>query len=189
MLNIPAILVFLFYDGPKPPPGIFDDIDAIHSLTDSTKTRTYESMSQELLAGDFGGLRFRIGFNSFPNLPADTMTKFLSDHYDIVREASTKATLIDLLDFKMFSFAVQPMPHSIVGASKRASGSNALGLKEENGDRVWIEYDIAWASPLCDGHCVKFLEKLVKDAHEMHVAKCSGIYPTNCKAGDLEFLR
>lgn len=189
VLDIPAIAVAMFYDGPSPPPGVFDVFDDIKTISDDTKQRDFPSMTRELLNGDMKGLRFRIGINSFPCMPLANMTDFLNDHYELVKKASIEATFWDLLDFKDMSFAVQPMPRHIMQASKDANGGNALGLDPKNGDKVWIEYDFAWLSPLCDGKCDDFLRKLVKDAHDLHVTKYGGIHPTNYESGDLEFLR
>lgn len=189
VLNVPAIIIAFFYDGPTPPAGVFDDFDAIESLSDNTKTRPFESLTRELLAGNYKGLRFNIAVNTFPNMPAQNMTSFLHEHFELVREASIKAGVLDLLDFKSFSFAVQPMSHDIVQASQNTGGGNALGMVADHGDRVWIEYDLSWASPLCDSHCADFLKKLMTAAHDLHVQKYSGIYPTNYKSGDLEYLR
>jgi hypothetical protein len=188
-INVPAIIVVLFYDGAKPPPGVFDDFDAISTISDNTKTRSFESLTRELLAGNYKGLRFNIAVNSFPSMPGENMTNFLNEHFELVQEASIKAGVLDLLDFKSFSFAVQPMSHDIVQASLNTGGGNALGMAAEHGDRVWIEYDLSWASPLCDSHCVEFLKDLVVAAHDLHARKYAGIYPTNYKSGDLDYVR
>lgn len=191
VLDIPAIAVAMFYDGPAPPPGVFDMFDDIKSISDSTKAQDMPGVTRELLNGDMKGLRFRIAFNSFPAMPLDNMTDFLNDHYALIQKASIEAALWDLLDFKDLSFAVQPMPRHIMQASKdaNANGGNALGLDPRNGDKVWIEYDFAWLSPLCDGACDNFIRKIVKDAHNLHATKYGGIYPTNYENGDLESFR
>lgn len=188
-INVPGTLVFFFYDGLNPPPGVFDEFDAISSFSDDTKPRSYSDLTKEVLGGDMKGLRFQIRENTFPNMPAAKMTSFLSDHFDLLVAKATEAAVVDLLDFKLFSFAIQPMPHGIAKASLEHGGPNALGLVPEHGDRVWMEYDIAWLSPLCDAACPKFFAKLVNSQHDLHKSKYSGIYPTNYKSGDLGFLR
>lgn len=189
VIDVPVILVTFFYDGLEVPAGVFDSFDAIKSLSDDTGVRTFESLSKEIIAGDMKGLRFRIGVNSFPAMPVDNMTSFLTDHWELFKKKADDAALFDLLDFKVFAFAVQPMPRMIAQASKDRHGGNALGVNPDNGDRVWIEYDVAWANPLCDSVCVDWLKSAVQDAHDLHVKKYSGIYPTNYKSGDLETLR
>ncbi|KAG8409112.1 hypothetical protein J3459_017770 [Metarhizium acridum] len=186
--NAPGSLVFFFYDGPEPRNGVFDDFDSIVSLSDNTKARSYTDLTKQVLAGDMKGLRFQIRENTFPNMPARDMNSFLNSHFDLLVKKSTEAALGDLLDFKLFSFAVQPMPRGIARASLENGGPNALGLVPEHGDRVWMEYDIAWLNPLCDKKCPEFFEKLVQSQHDLHREKYSGIYPTNYESGDLEFL-
>lgn len=190
-INIPFALFTFFYDGPEPPANVFAAFDDIKTLSDNTQTRDFLSLSKEIQGGDMKGLRFRIGVNSFPCMPHENMTSFLNDHYELVKKQATKAAIIDLLDFKGFSFAVQPMPRLITQASKNQRGGkiNALGLIPENGDKVWIEYDLLWLNPLCDELCANWLRETVQLAHNLHVEKYSGIYPTNYESGDLEFLR
>lgn len=188
-INVPGMLVFFFYDGLEPPTGVFDDFNSVLSFSDDTKIRSYTDLTKEVLAGDMKGLRFQIRENTFPNMPASEMNSFLNDHFNLLVKKSTEAAIGDLLDFKLFSFAVQPMPHGIAKASLENGGPNALGLMPEHGDRVWMEYDIAWLSPLCDKKCPDFFAKLVQSQHDLHKEKYSGIYPTNYKSGDLEFLR
>lgn len=187
--NVPGSLVFFFYDGLEPRRGVFDEFDAIASVSDSTKRRSYTDLTKEVLAGDMKGLRFQIRENTFPNMPAGDMNSFLNSHYDLLVKKSTEAALGDVLDFKLFSFAVQPMPRGIARASLDNGGPNALGLVPEHGDRVWMEYDIAWLNPLCDDKCPGFFEKLVQSQHDLHREKYSGIHPTNYESGDLEWLR
>ncbi|KAJ6437126.1 FAD-binding, type 2 [Purpureocillium lavendulum] len=187
-INLPGALVFFFYDGTKVPAGVFHDFDAILSLSDSTKVKKYTTLTNEVLGGDMKGLRFQIRENTFPNMPEKDMTAFLSDHFDQILKKSTKGALMDLLDFRLMSFAVQPMPHGIVQASKDKGGSNALGMVPEQGDRVWVEYDVAWLSPLCDKKCPQYFGDVVNSLHDLHVEKYSGIPPTNYKEGDVNFL-
>lgn len=192
IINIPFILVTFFYDDAQVPSGVFDVFDAIPHLSDNTKPRTLESLSKEVLAGDMKGLRFRIAVNSFPAMPVANMTAFLTEHWALINKKARDAALYDLLDFHVFSFAVQPMPRLIAQASRDNSphaGGNALGLDPKHGDKVWIEYDLAWLNPICDDVCTDWLKSAVQDAHDLHVQKYGGIYPTNYESGDLETLR
>lgn len=188
-VNIPFILVTFFYDDFAPPPAAFEALDRITPLTDDTRARSFESLTREILAGNMKGLRFRIGVNSFPAMPAANMSAFLKEHYELVRDKAVEAAKFDPLDFKVFSFAVQPMPVGIAAASRAKKGGNALGLDPDHGDKVWIEYDLAWLSPVCDSVCTDWIKSAVRDAHELHARKYSGIYPTNYKSGDLETIR
>ncbi|KAM3523693.1 hypothetical protein NHJ13051_004947 [Beauveria bassiana] len=188
VLDVPVILVTFFYDDVAVPAGVFDDFIAIRALTDDTGVRTFASLTKEILAGNYKGLRFRIGVNAFPAMPVANMTDFLVDHWKLIKKRAVQAALRDPVDFKIFAFAVQPMPSFMAQASKDRNGGNALGVDPDHGDRVWIEYDLAWANPLCDIKCNEWIKTMVQDAHDLHVESYSGIYPTNYKSGDLETL-
>ena len=41
---VTIIVMFYFYDGPTPPAGVFDDFDAILTLTNSVKTQSYPEL-------------------------------------------------------------------------------------------------------------------------------------------------
>lgn len=186
---IPGIVVFFFYDGLMPPDGVFDDFEAVSSFSDDTKAKSYIDLTKELLGGDLKGLRFQIGENTFPNMPAPKMNAFLNDHFDLLSKLSHEAATQDLIDFKLVSFAIQPMSHMIAQASRNTGSDNALSLVPEHGDRVWMEYDIAWLSSLCDQKCPEIFASMLASQHELHKSKYAGVYPTNYKSGDLDFLR
>ncbi|KJZ71392.1 hypothetical protein HIM_09233 [Hirsutella minnesotensis 3608] len=187
-LNLPAALVFYFYDGREPPAGLFDEFDAIPHLTSSTAIRSFVSITNQVLGGDMKGLRFQIRENTFPNMPMPTMSSFLHDHFQKVLESTTDEALTDLVDLRLLTFAVQPIPRGIAQASLEMGGGNALGLAPEHGDRVWVEYDIAWASPLCDEKCPDFLRQTADSVLNLHKRNYAGISPTNYIEGDIDFL-
>ena len=189
-LNFPGSLVFFFYDGGDKPEGVFDEFLRIPALSDSTKSKPFTDLTKEVLAGDMKGLRFQIRENTFPNMPLENMTNFLNDHFSIMNKKATESAIQNLLDFSLLSFAVQPMPTNIQEASQKyGNGGNALGLDPKGGDKVWIEYDAAWLSPLCDKKCPQFFTDLVNSVHDLHVDKYSGIAPTHYEEGDLDFVR
>ncbi|KAI9172775.1 FAD-binding, type 2 [Paramyrothecium foliicola] len=186
-LNIPAIIVFIFYDGPAPPAGVFDELDAIPSLTDGTRQRTMGNLVQDVFAGDLEGLGFNIAFNAFPNMPIANMSDFLDEKFETAKAISSKAALEDLINFRLFTFTVQPLPKSISRAS--SISGNALGLRPEHGDRIWVEYNVAWLVPTCDTACPEFVSNAVDIFHDLHESKYSGIPPTNYESGDLDYIR
>lgn len=187
-LDIPAVLLFFFYDGAAPANGVFDSLDAIPAIIKNTKTQTYEDVTKEVLGGKIEGLRFQIRENTFPNLPVANMSTFLEEHFDTIGKEAAIGALLDPLDFRLITFAVQPLTHIISGASEDAGG-NALGLSRADGDRIWIEYDIAWLNPLCDKACPQYIKKLADSIHDSFEEKYSGIEPTNYQSGDIDQLR
>ncbi|KAH7329642.1 hypothetical protein B0I35DRAFT_448658 [Stachybotrys elegans] len=186
-INIPAIIVFMFYDGPEPPPGVFDELNAIPSLTDGTKQRTMGDLVQDVFAGDLEGLGFNIAFNSFPNMPIANMSTFLDEKFSKTKQLTQEAAIEHFLNFRLFTFTLQPLPHSISQASVDR-GSNALGIRPEHGDRIWVEYNVAWLVPTCDVDCPNFAREAVEIFHDIHQQQYSGIPPTNYQSGDLEYI-
>lgn len=102
---------------------------------------------------------------------------------------TTASASQDPINFRLFSMAVQPLTQLITAASAASNGGSALGLTPESGDRVWIEYDLGWASPFCDGNCPGFPEEVANRVQEMHVADYSGVHPTKYQSGDLGYIR
>ena len=115
-------IVFLFYNGETPPPGVFDNFNAISALTDSVKTQSYASM---VSAGDsfsVYGFRYLIRGATLPNLPAPQGSDLYNQHYNDWKELVTGGTpleqilqlrLLGLLDgllsvAHIFSIAFQP---------------------------------------------------------------------------------
>ncbi|TQS33765.1 hypothetical protein Golomagni_05878, partial [Golovinomyces magnicellulatus] len=186
-LQIPISIMFMFYDGTEVPAGVFDQFNKIRSLTDSTKVKPFLDLTKESSGGDLNGLRFNIRENTFPNLPVGNMTSFLNDHYDLMTKKIQIGALKDLLDFKFATMAIQPLPVFLQNATLQ-NGGNAIGLDPKHGDKIWVEYDFAWLSPLCDKNCPEYFATLTDSLHDMHAEKYSGIKPTKYQEGDLEFI-
>lgn len=71
-VGLPAIAVFFFYDGPRPPRGLFDAFDAVPAEADSVRLRSFASLHRPLLAGRASGARALIRPNTFPRCPWPT---------------------------------------------------------------------------------------------------------------------
>lgn len=180
-------IVFFFYDAASPPPGIFDEFDAINSTTSDTKARSYYSLTQEAENGAVYGLRFQIRTNTFPNLPIAQMSSFLDQHWLSLNQTAS-VTLSNLTNFFLLTFTTQPLTTLIADASQRAGG-NAYGLNPNFGDRIWIEYDLAWLNSTCDTQCPPYLEQLADAQHDTFAANYGGTYPTNYRYGNLDWIR
>lgn len=188
-LSLPVALVFFFYDGRTPPAAIFDEFNAIPHLSSGTETRSYLSLTREALGGDTSGLRFQFRENTLPNMPMPAMSSFLDHHFHELLQSATAGALADLVDIRLLTFAVQPMPRAIAEASQRVGGGNALGLAPEHGDRLWVAYSLAWTSPLCDKKCPAFLRRAAESVLRLHKQKYAGAAPTNHVEGDVGFVR
>lgn len=85
-VNVPAAMVFFFYDGPREPTnGVFDALNAIPHLWSETKSRTYVDLTSHSIAGDgqIEVLRFQIRTGTFPNMPVDKQSEFLDKAWDM----------------------------------------------------------------------------------------------------------
>ncbi|USW57786.1 Putative berberine/berberine, FAD-binding domain, PCMH-type, FAD-binding, type PCMH, subdomain 2 [Septoria linicola] len=178
-------ILFMFYDGPIPPPGVFDEFDAITPLFSETGTKRYAEVSQS--AGGAAIVGFGNSFRevTYPNLPEDQMVDFFSHYYD----ATYNQTLIDGiksgLDVQITGFDPQPVSVRIARASQ-AQGGNALGLNPDHGDRIWFENNFLWASPLCQDRCPQFSKQISDTLLAYQKATYGGVAPTNYKSGDLQ---
>ncbi|RDA86152.1 hypothetical protein CP532_3044 [Ophiocordyceps camponoti-leonardi (nom. inval.)] len=188
--HFPIGVLFFFYDGRRAPPGVFDAFDAIPTIFSNTVTRPYLALTRQLLGGNFyKNLRVRLRVNAFPNMPVPAMSSFLARHWDHVVSTTSAAAADDRMDLRVFSFVLQPIPRALAVASMAAMPMpNALGLDPDHGDRIWVQYDLAWANPACDRFCALRLKKIVDGAKEVHRWGFAGIPPTNYRSGNLEYL-
>ncbi|PHH81059.1 hypothetical protein CDD80_3341 [Ophiocordyceps camponoti-rufipedis] len=187
-LGLPVGLVLFFYDGREPTPGLWSAFDALPSLLSDTRTRPYLEITRQLSGGNiYKNMRVQLRFNAFRNLPAPAMTSFLERHWKLVTSAAASRNPLDL---HILSFALQPLSRAVARASLAANAMpNALGLDPDHGDRLWAQYDLAWANNLCDSSCPARLRDLVDEASRLHRNLSAGIRPTNYVAGDLEHIR
>lgn len=179
-------IMFMFYDGPTPPPGVFDDFDAIESLFDETGTKRYEQVSQS--AGGAALVGFGNSFReiTYPNLPEDQMIDFFDKYYN----ETYKTTLVDglqSLDVQITGFDPQPVSVRLARASQ-AQGGNALALDPNNGDRIWIENNFLWTNPTCQDRCPQFSKELSDRLLAYHKATYGGVPPTNYVSGDINTI-
>jgi hypothetical protein len=136
-------LMFLFYDGPTPPAGVFDNFTAIPHLTDDTKSRSYTDL---LKHNNFGVIKteiYTIATETIPLPSVDVGADFLGDIYDNWR--NTTESVIDAVGV-IGSIAFQPIPKRLARKAKEAGG-DMLDL-DDDVDRIILEFDLSWLSPL-----------------------------------------
>ncbi|PHH72593.1 hypothetical protein CDD82_5901 [Ophiocordyceps australis] len=126
-------VVFFFYDGLQPPANVFDEFDRIPAIWSDTKQRAYGDLHEELFSGNFKQLRIVLRENTFPNMPAPQMSSFLLKHNKALRKAAKRLT--EPSDLRLFSCEVQPMSRTIVKASQKIGGGNALSMAPEDESR------------------------------------------------------
>ena len=177
--------MFMFYDGPTPPAGLFKDFDDIQELFGTTKTKSYYDMSQEAGGAAIVGFGNSFRETTVPNLPEDQMVDFFSYYWDQFYNATFINGLQDL-DVQVTGFDPQPLSVRIAEASQR-QGGNALGLDPNHGDRIWIENNLLWTNPLCNDRCPQQSEDLSSKLLAYQKSKYAGVPATNYKSGDLSF--
>lgn len=186
---VDVAVVFFFYDGPKPPSGIFDEFNAIPSISDSVKVQSYASLLKANNIASLSGFNYQIREATYPNMPLANMTSFLDYHFNTMQNFAAKSSLSNLLDFQVFSFALQPIPVALSAASNAApDGPNALGLDPLHGDRIFMEYDVSWVNSACDHACPGFIKTVVDKIQAYEARVYAGVKPTNYKSGDVDFI-
>lgn len=155
-------LMFLFYDGPEPPVGVFDNFTAIAHIVDDTKSRSYADL---LSHNNFGVIKtqvFTIATETIPLPSADVGADFLGDIYNHWR--NTTESVIDTLGL-IGSIAFQPVPKRLARKAKEAGG-DLLDLDDDI-DRVILEFDFAWISSLDNERMDAAVKKLPQGAKQI----------------------
>ncbi|KAL1613001.1 hypothetical protein SLS60_001232 [Paraconiothyrium brasiliense] len=136
-------LMFLFYDGPTPPAGVFDNFTRIAHVSDNTKTRSYSDL---LTFNNFGVIKteiYTIATEMIPLPSVDVGADFLGAIYDNWR--NTTESVIDAAGV-IGSIAFQPIPKRLARKAKEAGG-DMLDL-DDDVDRIILEFDLSWLSTL-----------------------------------------
>lgn len=147
MLNaLTGPFVFLFYDGPSPPPRALDDFLAIPSMIDTTKTRSYYDLTQEMGAGDMIGFSQAFRVATFPNMEESSMMEFFDDSWNTTY-SKTFASGMQTLDLQLITWEPQPLSRRIQAASL-AQGGNTYGFDPSHGDKIWLAHTGMWMNPI-----------------------------------------
>ncbi len=179
------ITVAYFYDGPTPPSDVWAAFLSIPYLADTTETQRYPELLDTQVTSAIG-LRVSNVFGSVPNMPSTEMTSFLDWHWNEALNASFLSSR-QTYGVELYSMALQPVPVAMQRASA-AQGSRALSLDPNNGDKLWIEYDIGWTNAAGDDTLPQQLMATVDGALAYQKATYAGIEPTNYVRGDLSFV-
>ncbi|RDA86080.1 hypothetical protein CP532_1136, partial [Ophiocordyceps camponoti-leonardi (nom. inval.)] len=172
-------IVFYFYNGPDPG-SVFQEFDRIPFVSGDLRRRTYESLHQELLGGEYHGARVHFRMQSFPNLPPANTSAFLDRYFQAFQRAATAGSLSALVGPRVSGFSVEPVPRSIA----QIGGTNALSMDPRQGDRLWIFSFVAWTSTFCNDRCPAILKEVSDSMLELHKREYAGIRPTNYVEGD-----
>ncbi|KAI0179553.1 hypothetical protein GGR52DRAFT_536603 [Hypoxylon sp. FL1284] len=134
-------IIFLYYNGPEPPQGVFDSFLAIGPTINSCKTQRYA----DLLSGNnwsvLKGSVYTIGTETIPLPSKEDGPEIMQAIYDHWVNVSDTVKLVPGV---IASIAFQPMPKRIaqLAASK---GGDMLDLDDDI-DRLVIELDYSFLS-------------------------------------------
>ncbi|KAI9369575.1 hypothetical protein BJX61DRAFT_136481 [Aspergillus egyptiacus] len=138
-------IMFVFYDGPAPPPGVFDNFTALNPL-DTTKT--WDTYYDLLKHNDFfilQGQRYTITTETTPlpssGVGAEVMQSFYDHWFDVTD------TVIGVPGI-LGSLALQPMPRTITSKAK-AKGGDLLDFPEDE-DYIILEMNFSYGLSVSD---------------------------------------
>ncbi|KAI1081479.1 FAD binding domain-containing protein [Whalleya microplaca] len=134
-------IMFLYYNGPEPPSGVFDSFLALKPTINSCKTQSMNA----LLSGNnwaiVKGSVYTIGTESMPLPSKEHGPEILQSVYDHWVNVSDTAKHVPGV---IASIAFQPLPRSIAKIAQ-AKGGDMLDLDAEH-DRIIVELDYSfWA--------------------------------------------
>lgn len=174
--------VSLFWDGDQPPPHVFAEFDAIPAFADTTMTQRYPQLL-DIPTPDDLTIRTTNAVSSLKNMPHDQMTAFFDRHFDDL----TSATYFSAPGFALFSMAIQAIPVALQKANFDR-GPAALATDPAGGDKIWIEYDLAWVDPKYDATWPQELLNVVVSGRDLQQVQYADVKPTNYQSGDLGWV-
>lgn len=132
-------ILFLYYNGPEPPQGVFDSFLAIKPTINSCKTQRYS----DLLSGNnwavIKGSVYTIGTETMPLPSKEDGPEIMQAVYDHWVNVSDTAKFVPGL---IASIAFQPMPKRIAQIAK-SKGGDMLDL-DDDVDRIIVELDYSF---------------------------------------------
>ncbi|KAK1987689.1 FAD binding domain-containing protein [Colletotrichum cereale] len=132
-------ILFLFYDGPQPPKGIFDGFLNAKPTINTCKTRSY---TEFLKANDVFVLKgsvYTIATETTPLPPAAAGARVMRSYYDHWYNTSAARPGIAGV---VASVAFQPIPKSMARIA-REKGGDMLDL-DDDADRIIFEFDYSY---------------------------------------------
>lgn len=182
---VDIFVVFYFYNAADGPGEILADFDAIESIYDGTSAnRSYRDLIDDNSLFSIAGMRYLIRTGTLPNLPGeqgrDVYNKTFSDWYDLAQQYQYETA-----DNMVFSLGFQPIPVKLANASvNNPDGRNLLGLNPDDGDKLFMEYDVSWLLSDTDEAAAKYITKITEPAQNYVREKYSNAHPTNWRSGN-----
>ncbi|KAK8140100.1 FAD binding domain-containing protein [Apiospora sp. TS-2023a] len=132
-------ILFVYYNGPEPPAGIFSNFTDVGPLLKSVKTQSYANL---LTGNNWAVLRgsvYTIGTESTPLPDKEHGPEIMGAYLDSWRNVSSGVLPVTGL---VASVAFQPMPRRLTAKAK-FMGGDLLSL-DDSIDRIIFEYDYSY---------------------------------------------
>lgn len=148
-------IMFLFYDGPTPPAGVFDMFTSLSPITNNAKTRSYYDLlsynNWAVLKGSFYTIATETVTLLDPSTPAAVNTTYgvLEDCYAHWVNVSRSYAAVPGL---VASMAFQPFPAAFarkaLAIDQSLGGDGDLLALDDSADRVIFEFDFSYLKGL-----------------------------------------
>ncbi|OAL56655.1 FAD-binding domain-containing protein [Pyrenochaeta sp. DS3sAY3a] len=155
-------VLFLFYDGPTPPPGVFDVFTSIGPTVNNCKTRSYYDL---LTYNNFGVLKGSIYTITTETLPlpskengAEVMGAVYKNWRSTTKDILSVAGLIG-------SIAFQPIPKRMARKAKEMGG-DLIDL-DEDVDLLIMEFNYSYWFDIDDNTVDKATQKLYQGTQDL----------------------
>ncbi|KAK4184379.1 hypothetical protein QBC35DRAFT_506098 [Podospora australis] len=135
-------ILFLFYDGPTPPPGTFTNFTSIGPIANTARTRTYADLMTFSNWVVLKGFQVQIGTETIPNPPKEHSAEIFAELHTHWRNISTSSLLVPGI---VASIAYQPFPKRIAAAARARSPD--LIDADPDVDKLIIEMNYAFLNP------------------------------------------
>ena len=138
-------ILFLFYDGPLPPPGVFDEFLDIGPGINNCETRSYADLLKFNDWAVLHGVVYTIATETTPLPSAEDGARVMSTYYD--HWYNTSAAQVGVPGI-IASMALQPIPKNLTRIAKEKGGD--LYDLDDSTDRIIFEFDYSYFSQLDD---------------------------------------
>jgi len=159
LLNI--WVIFLFYDGPEPPVGTFDNITNIGPLVNTCTTTTYYDFVSQEDSIVFMGDVYMIATESTSLPSASVGLEVLSSYHNYFVDVAMANALVPGLTATM---TFQPVPKRLAQKAK-ANGGDLIDL-DDSVDRIFFEFDYSFTSTLSDAQMTTVIKTLFSGIRE-----------------------
>lgn len=146
-------IIFLFYDGPSPPAGKFDNFTDVNPLMDTTRERTYADLMASSNWVVLKGVVVDIATETIPLPSAEDEVKVMEELHNHWRNV-TETTLLE--PGIVASIAWQPFPKAI--AREARARSPDLIDADDSVDRIIIEMNYAFTLQTSYGRMADTME-------------------------------